>query len=347
MSIINLKDGSNKPWKLDMRVDGRESKRIRKTFPTKGEAVAYEAYVLNKVEAKPWLGEKVDNRRLSELITRWHDLHGQQLTKPELRLRKLDLICNGMGDPIASKITVNDFANYRQMRLDGEIEDAQGNMNKVKPNTINHEHAYLNAVFSELKKLGEWKLPNPLDGISQFKIEDTELAFLYPEEIPIVLTECDNAEYEHLTTIVLICLATGCRWSEAEGLRGSQIAHNRITFVKTKGKKNRTVPIATELADKIPRARGPLFRPCRKSFERAIKRTKLIFPDRQMTHILRHTFASHFMMNGGNILVLKQILGHSDIKDTMRYAHFAPEHLDDAITKNPIAELLGKSEVTN
>lgn len=347
MSIRNLKDSSDKPWLCECYPHGRDGKRIRKKFATKGEAASFELFTMKKVDDKPWLGEKVDNRRLSELIKRWHDLHGQQLTKPELRLRKLDLICNGMGDPIASKITVNDFANYRQMRLDGEIEDAQGNMNKVKPNTINHEHAYLNAVFSELKKLGEWKLPNPLDGISQFKIEDTELAFLYPEEIPIVLTECDNAEYEHLTTIVLICLATGCRWSEAEGLRGSQIAHNRITFVKTKGKKNRTVPIAKELADKIPRARGPLFRPCRKSFERAIKRTKLVFPDRQMTHILRHTFASHFMMNGGNILVLKQILGHSDIKDTMRYAHFAPDHLDDAITKNPIAELLGKIEVTN
>ncbi|WP_229381124.1 tyrosine-type recombinase/integrase [Shewanella psychropiezotolerans] len=52
-------------------------------------------------------------------------------------------------------------------------------------------------------------------------------------------------------------------------------------------------------------------------------RTGLQFPDRQMTHILRHTFASHFMMKGGNILVLRQILGHSDIKDTMRYAQFA------------------------
>ncbi|PKG74829.1 integrase [Shewanella sp. GutCb] len=340
MSIRNLKDGSDKPWKLDLRVDGRESKRIRKTFATKGEAAAYEVFVLKKVDAKPWLGEKVDNRRLSELIERWHDLHGRQLTQPAQRMTKLKMICGALGDPVAHKITVNDFANYRQMRLDGEVADAQGNKTKVKPNTINHEHAYLNTVFNTLKKLGEWSLPNPLDGIEQFKIEDIELAFLYKEEIPVVLNECANAKYEHLKTIVLICLATGCRWSEAEGLRGSQIAHNRITFVKTKGKKNRTVPIAQGLADILPRVRGPLFRPCRRSFEQAIKRTGLEFPDRQMTHILRHTFASHFMMNGGNILVLRQILGHSDIKDTMRYAHFAPDHLDDAITKNPIAAML-------
>ena len=339
MSITNLKDSSSKPWKLDVRLAGRDSKRVRKSFATKGEAEAYKSYVFKEVDDKPWMADKVDNRNLSELIKRWHDLHGQQLIKPEQRLRKLDMICTALGDPIASKMTVNDFANYRQMRLDGEVVDGQGKRNKVKPHTINHEQAYLNSVFSELKKLGEWKHPNPLDGISQFKIEDIELAYLYPEEIPLVLDECRNAKYEHLITIVKICLSTGCRWSEAEGLRGSQIAHNRITFVKTKGKKNRTVPIAQELADEIPKARGQLFRPCRKSFEQAIKRTKLEFPERQMTHILRHTFASHFMMNGGNILVLKQILGHADIKDTMRYAHFAPTHLDDAITKNPLAGL--------
>jgi integrase len=342
MSIRNTKDSSDKPWLCECYPNGRDAKRVRRKFATRGEAAAFELFTMKKVDEKPWLGEKLDSRKLSELITRWHDLHGRQLAEPAKRMTKLTMICEAMGDPVAHKITVKDFANYRQMRLDGDVEDAQGKRNKVKPNTINHEQAYLKAVFNTLKKLGEWSLPNPLDGIEQFKVEDTELAFLYPEEIPIVLNECANAKYEHLKTIVLICLATGCRWSEAEGLRGSQIAHNRITFVKTKGKKNRTVPIAQELADLLPRVRGQLFRPCRRSFEQAIKRTGLEFPEGQMTHILRHTFASHFMMNGGNILVLKQVLGHSDIKDTMRYAHFAPNHLDDAITKNPIAGILNR-----
>lgn len=56
-----------------------------------------------------------------------------------------------------------------------------------------------------------------------------------------------------------------------------------------------------------------------------------------MTHILRHTFASHFMMQGGNILSLQKILGHADIAMTMKYAHLAPEHLNDAIKLNPLA----------
>ncbi|MGI2028779.1 tyrosine-type recombinase/integrase [Endozoicomonas acroporae] len=52
---------------------------------------------------------------------------------------------------------------------------------------------------------------------------------------------------------------------------------------------------------------------------------------------MRHTFASHFMMNGGNILVLQKILGHSDIATTMRYAKFDPEHLKDATRLNPLS----------
>ena len=68
-------------------------------------------------------------------------------------------------------------------------------------------------------------------------------------------------------------------------------------------------------------------------------------PAGQLTHVLRHTFASHFMMNGGNILVLQRVLGHTDIKMTMRYAHFAPDHLEDAVKLNPLTNLI-KDEIT-
>lgn len=42
-------------------------------------------------------------------------------------------------------------------------------------------------------------------------------------------------------------------------------------------------------------------------------------------HCLRHTFASHWVMNGGDIFKLQRILGHQAIQMTMRYAHLAPE----------------------
>ena len=49
-------------------------------------------------------------------------------------------------------------------------------------------------------------------------------------------------------------------------------------------------------------------------------------------------FTIHFMMNDGNILVLQRILGHASIVDTMKYSHFTPEHLEDAVRLNPLAE---------
>lgn len=50
-------------------------------------------------------------------------------------------------------------------------------------------------------------------------------------------------------------------------------------------------------------------------------------------HLLRHTFASHFMQSSGNLLALSQILGHSDVKTTMIYAHLSPEFLANQLDK--------------
>jgi len=44
-------------------------------------------------------------------------------------------------------------------------------------------------------------------------------------------------------------------------------------------------------------------------------------------HDLRHSFASWFVMRGGRLQALQTILGHADIKMTLRYAHLAPDHL--------------------
>jgi hypothetical protein len=45
------------------------------------------------------------------------------------------------------------------------------------------------------------------------------------------------------------------------------------------------------------------------------------------------------MMHGGNVLILQRILGHGDIKMTMRYSHMAPDHFATALTLSPFAML--------
>ncbi len=50
-------------------------------------------------------------------------------------------------------------------------------------------------------------------------------------------------------------------------------------------------------------------------------------------HALRHSFASHYMMAGGNILALQNILGHSDLRMTLVYSHLAPDFLAEQMNK--------------
>ncbi|CAH8217262.1 hypothetical protein VAEKB19_4050001 [Vibrio aestuarianus] len=45
------------------------------------------------------------------------------------------------------------------------------------------------------------------------------------------------------------------------------------------------------------------------------------------------------MRNGGNILDLKEALGHVNIDQTMVYAHFSPNHLSSVVRLNPISGL--------
>ncbi|MFZ5525316.1 MAG: tyrosine-type recombinase/integrase, partial [Pseudomonadota bacterium] len=75
------------------------------------------------------------------------------------------------------------------------------------------------------------------------------------------------------------------------------------------------------------------------AFRDAIERAGITLQEGQLTHVLRHTFASHFMINGSNILVLQRSLGHANLTMTMRYAHLAPDHLQEVVKLNPLTAL--------
>ncbi|WP_236715529.1 tyrosine-type recombinase/integrase [Pseudomonas sp. BMS12] len=172
-----------------------------------------------------------------------------------------------------------------------------------------------------------------------FKVDQKALAFLTFEQIQQLLTELGKSQNPYVQVIAKIALATGARWSEAERLRRSQVLSDRIVFTATKNGRNRTVPvdpalIAEALSVALPTER--LFGPARGAYERCYARCGFTTPG-QLTHILRHTFASHFVMAGGDLRTLKDILGHADITTTMIYAHLAPEHLDKALTLNPLS----------
>ncbi|EDR3919223.1 tyrosine-type recombinase/integrase [Salmonella enterica] len=336
MAVRKLSSGE---WVADFytvdRSNGKQGKRVRKKFSTKGEALAFENYTLQKIEDSPWLGDGKDTRKLSDLVHLWYERHGITLRDGEKRKSAMLWAADCMGSPLATEFSAQLFTAYRAKRLDGQFARTK-RVSQVSPRTMNLEHAYFLAVFNELKRLGEWAAPNPLENVRQFRVDESEMAYLTIEQIDQLLQECRDSSAKDLETIVKICLATGARWSEAESLRRAQISVGKVTFIKTKGKRNRTIPLDLELIGELPKKNGALFTPCYYAFRNALERAGIDLPAGQLTHVLRHTFASHFMMNGGNILVLQKILGHTDIKMTMRYAHFAPNHLEEAAKLNPL-----------
>ncbi|ELM3658192.1 tyrosine-type recombinase/integrase [Edwardsiella tarda] len=336
MTVRKLSSGE---WVADFytvnRSNGKQGKRVRRKFSTKGEALAFENYTLQKIEDSPWLGDGKDTRTLSDLVHLWFERHGITLRDGEKRKSAMLWAAECMGSPLATEFSAQLFTAYRAKRLDGKFARTQ-RVAVVSPRTMNLEHAYFLAAFNELKRLGEWAAPNPLENVRQFRVDESEMAYLTIEQIDQLLYECRNSSASDLETIVKICLATGARWSEAENLRRSQISAGKVTFIKTKGKRNRTIPLDLKLIGELPKKNGALFTPCYYAFRNALERAGIDLPAGQLTHVLRHTFASHFMMNGGNILVLQKILGHTDIKMTMRYAHFAPNHLEEAARLNPL-----------
>ncbi len=322
-------------WQVDLRLDGRGSRRVRRTFETKAEANRFAAWVKTQQhQGKEWNPRHRDPRRLSQLIGIWHRLHGSQLKDGNARSRLLHYLAQALGDPLAAGLTAKHFTDYRAIRLSAGIS----------PNTVNHEQAYLSSLFNELRRLGEWKGENPLRDVRQLRIQERELSWLTHDQINTLFDSMRQVRNPDVVRVTKLCLATGARWSEAEKLTANRLQRDRVVYSDTKGFKVRIVPITPELAEELrTRPQGRLFRTCYMAFRAAVKRAGIELPRGQCAHVLRHTFASHFVMNGGNILILQRILGHSDIRITMRYAHLAPEHLEEARMLNPLVSLTGRA----
>lgn len=328
-------------WLVDLQPGGRGGKRFRKTVKTKGEALAYEAWLKNKVREVPeWAPAQKDKRKLSDLVKTWYDQHGVNLRGGKDAQARLLALCTALGEPTIASFQAEDFSSYRARRLkDG-----------IKPETLNREHAYLRSVFNELKRMGVWKGENPLSSLRKFKVTERELSFLNEEQIRTLLVALEGRRNRDSLLVTKVCLATGARWSEAEGLRPSQVRDGAIHLSNTKSGRNRSIPISKTLEDELKihlvERHGSMagmadrfFTSCMAAFRQAVKAAGIALPEGQSTHVLRHTFASFFMMGGGNILALQRILGHASLTMTMRYAHLAPEHLEEAKRLNPLARL--------
>ena len=155
-------------------------------------------------------------------------------------------------------------------------------------------------------------------------------------------------------TLYATALLTGMRQGELAALRWDDVRFDlrRIVVQRsfdgpTKGGDVRYVPLMNELYDVLqpwrevavgplvfPNRAGKMHQPCARIFAERLHRVLDAAGFERPTagrhrhvlnfHSLRHTFASHWMMRGGDLFKLQRILGHKDVKMTHRYAHLAP-----------------------
>jgi integrase len=173
-----------------------------------------------------------------------------------------------------------------------------------------------------------------------FKENNQRLRFLSGDEIDRLIDACSP----HLKPIVEVALHTGMRRGELLSLTWEQIRNKQIYLTETKSGKARQIPINDRLAHLLRELRqknqlkspyvfcfpnGERIRHIKNGFLGACRRAGL---EDFHFHDLRHTFASHLVMNGVGLKAVQELLGHADMKMTMRYAHLSHEHLREAVS---------------
>ncbi|HAS8350024.1 TPA: integrase [Vibrio vulnificus] len=323
MTIKALEGGR---YKVDIRPQGRAGKRVQRVFNKKADAVAFERSVMLTANNQEWKAETRDFRSLSEVIDIWWKFEGRNMKWGHERKTALQRIAREMNNPAIYQITPKFLAVYRSDRLHGG----------VKASTINRELTLLMGVFTKLSKIGECSVKNPIKGIRPLKEIKPEMSYLTQREIEALLGSLTGDYWR----ISVLCLSTGARWGEATNLRAENVLHGKVTFTITKNGKPRTVPISPAAMSAIKtKQSGLLFDVNYNLYRDALRKVKPDLPRGQSVHVLRHTFAAHFMINGGNILTLQKIMGHASIQQTMVYAHLAPDYLKEAITCNPLSAI--------
>lgn len=266
-----------------------------------------------------------------------------------------------------SKSTIDNYESYLNVHLVPffkgldmkrisrvDVESFQAHFSKThNAKGTNNIMTALKAIFSEAVKDG-FLVKSPAAFMKKLSEDNPVESYWTKAEIDQFFR---GSIHNPLYDLFLIALNTGMRRGELAGLKWDRVdlSLNQITISRTrdvdglkertKTKLKRVIPMnqlvkmtllklfqerkGSEFvfvrSDDSPLEVHHIYRDFGKAQAKAGITNKIRF------HDLRHTFASQFMMNNGNVFDLQKILGHTDIKMTMRYAHYSPEHLQKAM----------------
>ena len=323
------KKGKN--WYIDFYVKGKRKRR--KIVPSKRRAQQVLKDVHIKIAKGEFLGIYDEKKVLFEELAQQY-LAFSKANKAWSTYQRRDNVSVGhlnlfFKGKYLFEITPKMVEKYKAKRLE-----------KVSPATVNRELACLKHMFTKAIEWGYVKA-NPVKAVKSLKEPPGRLRYLRPDEVKRLLDACCG----YLRSIVICALNTGMRKGEILGLTWQDIdfENRKITVRNTKNNETRVIPINQTLYQELCKLseqsngeyvfanrNGCPFGDIKKGFSAALKRAGIT--DFHF-HDLRHTFGSHLVMQGVDLKTVQQVMGHKQIRTTMRYSHLSPEYVQQALER--------------
>jgi len=218
---------------------------------------------------------------------------------------------------------------------------------EVAPATVDKSLSVLKAFFSWCEHQGIFN-HNPIRKVKLFNANNERIRYLSDEEYERLLTEAEKIRC-YLRPMIVLAVHTGLRRGNLLRLRWDHIdfVTNRIRLTdSTKNRRTLTVPLndtAIEILETLKKKSGesqyvfPHFegklageaiQDVKNGWKTAVKRAGI---SNFRWHDLRHCFASWLVMKGVDLPVVQELLGHRNIRMTLRYAHLSPHYLSEQI----------------
>ena len=221
----------------------------------------------------------------------------------------------------------------------------------VGPATINREIGLFSAAINYARKEWDWDIPNNVEGMLQ-KTPEGRVRSLTKAEARLMLEVAEkHTRSPLLVHFVRLALNTGCRKNELLKLEWRRVDLKENLFFlegsNTKNGKRRSIPINMEAreafvglaryrAEKCPDSPWVFVRPNGERLQELDTAFKWLLRQVGITdfriHDLRHTCASWLVSSGVQLPAVRDLLGHSTIKMTERYAHLSPENVRAAVS---------------